>query len=128
MQQINLLIWLHLATVIPLLTFKIVVLVIGYFIAKLGHNLLVQGVSGKFKFSTGFKGMKADLISASPGLFFILMAFLMISLAIIKDTPFSTKYTESLNKEVNNVHQKMESQSKPPKPYFPKTLQGKDGQ
>ncbi|MDJ0723383.1 MAG: hypothetical protein QNJ04_17215 [Desulfobacterales bacterium] len=87
-------IWYHVVTVGSLILFKLAVLVIGYLIARLGHDLLVKGVSGDFKFSAGFKGGKADLVSASPGLFFILMATILIAIGVIKDKPFGTRVTE----------------------------------
>nr|MDJ0666677.1 hypothetical protein [Desulfobacterales bacterium] len=59
-----------------------------------GHDLLIKGVSGDFKFSTEFKGSKADLVSASPGIFFILMATILIAIGVIKDKPFGTRVTE----------------------------------
>ena len=85
--------WIHLATVIPIVFFKVAVLFVGYLIAKLGYELLVKGITGQFKFSASFKGATADLVSVSPGVFFILMATVMISFAILKDKPFSTKFT-----------------------------------
>jgi len=111
MEGVNFAIWYHLVTVIPLLLFKLAVLIVGYLFAKLGHNLLIKGISGEFKFHAGFKGSKADVVSASPGLFFILMATILISVAIIKDKPYSTKVTTEIlstgtfeNKE--NTHSK----------------------
>lgn len=87
-------IWYHITTVISLLVFKLAVLFVGYLIAKLGFDLLVKGVTGEFKFQTKFKDSTADLISASPGLFFILMATILIAIGILKDKPFETKVTK----------------------------------
>ncbi len=87
-------IWYHVVTVGGLILFKLAVLVVGYLIARLGHDLLIKGVSGDFKFSTEFKGSKADLVSASPGIFFILMATILIAIGVIKDKPFGTRVTE----------------------------------
>jgi len=75
------------------LVFKLAVLIVGYLIGKLGYELLVKGVTGQFKFQTEFKGVKADLVSVSPGLFFILMATILIAIGVIKDKPFETKVT-----------------------------------
>lgn len=88
-------IWYHVTTVVSLLIFKLVVLFVGYLIAQLGHDLLIKGVTGEFKFQTKFKESTADLVSASPGLFFILMATILISIGILKDKPFETKVTET---------------------------------
>lgn len=87
-------IWYHVVTVVSLILFKLAVLFVGYLIAKLGYNLLVKGVSGEFKFHTEIKGTKADLVSASPGIFFILMATVLIAVGVLKDKPFETTVTE----------------------------------
>lgn len=88
-------IWYHLVTVGSLLLFKLTVLLVGYLIARLGHDLLIKGVSGEFKFHSEIKGGKADLVSASPGLFFILMATVLIAIGVIKDKPFETTITRA---------------------------------
>jgi hypothetical protein len=89
MQQIQP-IWFHVVTVVPLLLFKLFVLLVGYLITKLGYDLLIKGVSGQFKFHGEIKGGKADLVSASPGVFFVLMGAILIAIGIIKDKPFET--------------------------------------
>lgn len=89
-------IWYHIVTVVSLVVFKIVVVFVGYLIGKLGYELLVKGVTGEFKFQTEFKGSKADLVSASPGIFFILMATILIAIGILKDKPFETVISERL--------------------------------
>jgi hypothetical protein len=86
-------IWYHLITVVSLLLFKLAVLFVGYLIAKLGYELLVKGVTGEFKFQTQYRGAKADLISASPGIFFILMATALLAIGVLKDKPFETTVT-----------------------------------
>ncbi len=86
-------VWLHIVTVAPIMIFKLSVLLVGYLIAKLGYSLLLKGITGEFKFKAEFKGHKADLVSASPGIFFILMATILITVAIVKDKPFETTYT-----------------------------------
>jgi hypothetical protein len=96
MEQSGVAIWYHVVTVSSLILFKLSVLFVGYLIAKLGHDLLIKGVSGEFKFHTEIKGTKADLVSASPGVFFILMATILIAVGVIKDKPFETKVTERL--------------------------------
>jgi hypothetical protein len=93
MSLTNQAIWYHVITVGTLLTFKLAVLLVGYLIAKLGYQLLLKGVTGEFKFQTEFKGAKADLASVSPGLFFILMAAILIAVGVIKDKPFETIVT-----------------------------------
>ncbi len=86
-------IYYHVVTVGGLISFKLAVLFVGYLIARLGHDLLIKGVTGEFKFHTDIKGTKADLASASPGVFFILMATVLIAIGVIKDKPFETRVT-----------------------------------
>lgn len=83
----------HAVTVGSILAFKISVLIVGYLIAKLGYSLLIKGVTGEFRFRAGIKGGSADLVSASPGLFFILMATILIGVAVFKDKPFKTQWS-----------------------------------
>jgi len=96
MEDLSALIFLHLSTVLPLIIFKLSILIVGYLIAKLGYLLLLAGVKGEFKFHSKFQGNVVDLISVSPGLFFILMATIMISIGIIKDKPFETQYSKNI--------------------------------
>ncbi len=96
MSDPNQAIWYHVVTVTALVAFKLAVLFVGYLIAKLGHDLLIKGVTGQFKFHTNFQGARADLVSASPGVFFILMATILIAIGILKDKPFETRVSETL--------------------------------
>lgn len=89
-------IWYHVITVGGLVVFKLAVLVVAYLIARLGHDLLVKGITGEFKFSTQLRGTRADLVSASPGVFFILMATILLAVAILKDKPFETTVSQRL--------------------------------
>ncbi len=109
-------IWYHVVTVVSLVVFKLAVLVIGYLIARLGHDLLIKGVSGEFKFRTEFKGTKADLVSASPGVFFILMATILIAIGVIKDKPFATKVTE---KQIETAGERGSQEAAGGKPELP---------
>lgn len=61
---------------------KIVCFILSYKIIKLGYNLITAGVKGEFKFSSQFLGFKADLISLSPGLLFVLLGVLLMMIAI----------------------------------------------
>lgn len=85
----------HVVTVGGLVLFKLAVLFVGYLVARLGHDLLLKGVSGQFKFRTEFKGAKADLVSVSPGVFFVLMGTVLIAIGVIKDKPFETRITQT---------------------------------
>ncbi len=50
----------------------------GIFSIFLGYRLFIHGVSGKFKFKSDLRGLKADLVSASPGLFFALLGAFIV--------------------------------------------------
>ncbi len=118
MEQAGVAIWFHIVTVSSLILFKLAVLLVGYLIAKLGHDLLIKGISGEFKFHTRIKGAKADIASASPGIFFILMATILIAVGVIKDKPFETKLTERLIK--SGAEQTTQQQAPPnKKPVLP---------
>jgi len=65
-------------------SYKIFTLIVGYWVANLSYNLLLKGISGEFKFNAELKGVKADLASASPKIFFILMSVVIISIGLYK--------------------------------------------
>jgi hypothetical protein len=67
--------------------FKLVVITLGYKVIKLGYDLLLKGVKGEFKFSGSAGGAEANLQSASPGLLFILLGCVVISIAVIEKYP-----------------------------------------
>lgn len=129
MEDLSALIFLHLSTVLPLIIFKLSILIVGYLIAKLGYLLLLAGVKGEFKFHTKFKENVVDLISVSPGIFFIFMATIMISIGIIKDKPFETQYSKEIKTlsssggkgaAISNIGEK------PKLPILPTTKENKD--
>jgi hypothetical protein len=78
----------HLITAASLVTYKIVILVVGFLFAFLGYKLFLKGISGGFKLSAEYKGVKADLISASPGIFFILTGTIIIGIGLYKGLTF----------------------------------------
>lgn len=106
----------HIITVGSLLIFKTTVIIVGYKIAKLGYNLLLKGITGQFTFSANIKGAKADVVSASPGIFFILMATILICIAVVKDKPFSTKMSMGNQDIVSTAEQQSNSEPKKPVP------------
>jgi hypothetical protein len=106
-----------------LVTYKIAILVVGFLFAFLGYKLLIKGISGGFKLSAEYKGIKADLISASPGIFFILTGTIIISIGLYKGLTFEEERTigpppSSVSKE--------SSRAKPPKIELPRTPPGGD--
>ena len=61
---------------------KIVCFILGYKTVKLGYNLISSGIKGEFKFSSNFIGFKADLVSISPGLLFVLLGVMLRMIAV----------------------------------------------
>lgn len=98
---------LAMLTSLPILIFKIGVLVVGYLITKMGFELFVKGITGEFKFKSEIQGMKADLVSASPGTFFVLMGAMLIAFAILKDNPYTFETSSKINSEQPVVTSKL---------------------
>ncbi len=117
--------WLHMVTVLSLLVFKLAVLGVGYLIARLGYELLVKGITGEFKFHTEFKGTKADLVSVSPGVFFIFLAVVLIAIGVIKDKPFETRFTATAGRTA--VHSGAEGEGGAPARIAPPPLGDRPG-
>ena len=88
-------------------SYKIFTLLVGYLFAKLGYNLLIKGVSGEFKFKCEIKGFKADLVSASPGIFFILMGTLIVGIILYKGLYLSTDLPEIIKKEEKRIEERL---------------------
>lgn len=61
---------------------KIFCFYLGYLIVKLGYNLMKEGIRGEFKFFAEFTKLKGGLISASPGLLFLLLGVILIGYAM----------------------------------------------
>ena len=61
---------------------KVFCFYLGYLIVKLGYNLMTDGIKGEFKFFAEFTKLKGGLISASPGLLFLLLGVILIGYAM----------------------------------------------
>lgn len=85
----------YLLTILPILIFKLALLWAGVTVVRMGYELLLRGVVGDFKFQGGFKGVKADLISASPGLLFALLGVALLAVGALVDKPFSLEVTST---------------------------------
>jgi hypothetical protein len=79
---------------------KIVCLLIGYKTVRLGYQLLVDGVSGKFAFKAELKGIKADLRSVSPGLLFVLLGCSIVMYGIYADKTISLQRTGNYGNQI----------------------------
>lgn len=77
--------YMMLTNFIILFILKLTCLVIGYLVIRTGADLLREGVKGEFKFKSSFVGGKADLVSASPGLLFLLLGTFLIGYALHVD-------------------------------------------
>ena len=105
---------MHLVTTLSITLFKISVLIVGYLLAKMGYNLLIKGITGQFNFKGDFKGIKADLVSASPGTLFIVLAIILLIFATVVDKPFSTKITIGPTTIQQDITKKPPLPSEPP--------------
>ena len=68
-----------------LLILKLSCFAIGFLIVRLGHNLMLAGAKGEFKFSGSLIGLKSGLASASPGLLYLLLGTVLIGYAMAVD-------------------------------------------
>jgi len=76
---------------VMVMAMKITIFVVGYLTVRLGYNLLLAGVKGEFKFSAKIGGSKADLVSVSPGLLFVLLGVLLVGYALTVDKEYYMK-------------------------------------
>lgn len=91
----ELIFWQGIIFFVSVILMKVFIFWIGYLVTKLGANLLREGIRGEFRFKTELKGVKADLASASPGLFFALLGALIIGYAIFVEKPVDTSFEPS---------------------------------
>ncbi len=101
----------HVVSILAILLFKLAILIVGYLLAKLGYLLLVQGITGQFKFKGEFQGIKADIVSASPGTLFIVLAVVLLVIAVRTDKPTSSEVSRP---ESNISHVEMPKLPPPP--------------
>ena len=102
-------------------SYKIACLIIGYLFAKLGYRLFLKGVTGHFKFHSEIKGIKADLVSASPGTFFILMGTIIIAVTLyrglsVEDIPLNPPQRQTINQLEGAYRPKTQKPTLPPTP------------
>ena len=96
METVNeLIFWQGIIFFFLLVAMKVFLFWIGYLITKLGADLLRDGIRGEFKFKTELRGVRADLASASPGLFFALLGTFLIGYAVFVDKPVDTSFLAS---------------------------------
>lgn len=85
-----------LASITAVLAMKLTAIVVGYKIVKLGYEALVRGIKGEFDFGGKITNQaEIKLLSASPGLFFVLLGSFVICWALFVEKPilFESKET-----------------------------------
>jgi hypothetical protein len=90
-----------------IIAMKIVCFIIGYLIIRLGYNLISSGIKGEFKFSGKIGGYKADLVSASPGLLFVLLGVLLICYTIFVHKEIELKKSLNIDKPQIEIPNKL---------------------
>jgi len=75
---------------------KVTCFILGYLIVRLGFDLIRDGVKGEFTFKSSLGGFKADLVSVSPGLLFVLLGVILIGYSMWVNKSFSTNERETV--------------------------------
>jgi putative Ca2+/H+ antiporter (TMEM165/GDT1 family) len=79
-----------LTIVSSILIMKLTAIVVGYKIVQLGYEALIRGIKGEFDFGGKLTNhMEIKLLSASPGLFFVLFGSFIICWALFVEKPVS---------------------------------------
>lgn len=79
-----------------ILIMKVTAFIIGYKIVALGYSALEKGLKGEFNFTADVtKGGKLALVSASPGLLFVLLGSCVVAWALFVDKPVTYSREES---------------------------------
>lgn len=87
-----------LAGIAGVLAMKLTAIVVGYKIVKLGYEALVRGIKGEFDFGGKITDQaEIKLLSASPGLFFVLLGCFVICWALFVQKPINFESKESIN-------------------------------
>lgn len=97
------------SNIITILILKMTCIILGYKVVKLGYNLMIEGVNGNFNFTAEYKGIKAGLLSASPGLLFLTLGIGLMIFSIYVDKGIKT-IDESKQELVDSIkvnHQKI---------------------
>lgn len=76
---------------ISVLALKVTAFVLGYLIVRLGHDILIRGVTGEIDFGFSGSGFKTKLKAASPGALFVLMGAAIIIWGLAMQKPFEVK-------------------------------------
>lgn len=73
------------------MTLKVLALVLGYKVVKLGYEALIKGVGGTFDFGGKVKtDFELKLVSTSPGLLFVLLGVVLMGWALVPHAKMET--------------------------------------
>lgn len=101
--------WSYVIFAVTVTTVKIVALVLGYFIVKLGYNTMMAGVQGKDSVEFGALGTEFKFKGVTPGLALGVIGILMMAWSLSTKHQFSAEISktatgiyDSSKKEDNN--------------------------
>ncbi len=106
-------------------SYKLATLAVGCFFAKLGYTLFIKGVTGEFTFHVEAKGAKADLISASPGVFLMLMGTIIVAIGLYKGLSIDLSRTPPSRAVEATEPQLPQRPGKPDLPRIPPPSEGR---
>lgn len=104
--------------VVPILIYKLAILFVGYLIVKMGFTLLRDGIKGEFSFKAEMTGYKADLVSVSPGTFFVLLGVVLLAVSVTSKNQFSFPSDQTTKPSTLNQEGKVSLPSKLPKSFY----------
>lgn len=86
----------YLVSLALVILMKSLCFILGYLTIRLGYELIATGVKGEFKFAASLSGAKADIVSLSPGLLFVILGVSLIGYAIYVKNPVAVTLSPSL--------------------------------
>lgn len=99
--QLDALRWNYITFAVTVTLVKIVTIVIGYLVAKLGYNTMMSGVKGKNSIELSALGTKFKFKGVTPGLALGVIGVLMIGWALSTKHHFSA----SAEKVIETLHE-----------------------
>lgn len=96
--------WEYTISFALIILLKIVCFILGYLTIKLGYRLINSGAKGQFKFSAKIGSIKGNLVSVSPGLFFVLLGVMLIGYAMYVEKGVEQQLTYAPHKKLNKLN------------------------
>lgn len=87
--------WSYVVFAVTVTTVKIVALILGYFIAKLGYNTMMAGVQGKDSVELGALGATFKFKGVTPGLALGIAGILMMGWSLSTKHQFSAEVSRA---------------------------------